>query len=163
MSKTKNNYILVGFIVVLASCMLYSCRKDVGVNPLLAFSDKALFDSANNEAAFVYYKNSPSTVYSGVHGPHGSFKLKFNKIAYNALTDNGKLPAGQKFPNGSFIVKETSSDIYAMMYKKDGSWLWSETDTKGSIVYSVDKDPQVCISCHSQSGQRDLVVSFNFY
>ena len=155
--------LLIGFLLVLGLCGFYSCRKDIGTNPLIAYSDKALLDSAKNELAFIYYKNSPSTVYSGTSGPHGSFKLKFNKIAYAALTDNGKLPVGQKFPNGSFIVKETTSDVYAMMYKKEGSWLWSEVNSNGSIVYSVDKDPQGCTNCHSQSGQRDLVVSFNFY
>ena len=161
----KNKILFVLFIAILVASTLFSCRKDVGTNPLLAYSDKALLDSAKNEAAFTYYNNSPSTVYSGTNGPHGAFKLKFNKIAYAALTDNGKLPVGQQFPNGSFIVKEISSNgLYALMYKKEGSWLWSEINSDGSIVHSVNKDASAaCISCHSQSGQRDLVVSFNFY
>ena len=161
----KNKILFVLSIAILVASTLFSCRKDVGVNPLLAYSDKALLDSAKNEVAFTYYNNSPSTVYSGTNGPHGAFKLKFNKIAYAALTDNGKLPVGQQFPNGSFIVKEISSNgLYALMYKKEGSWLWSEINSDGSIVHSVNKDASAaCISCHSQSGQRDLVVSFNFY
>lgn len=152
-------------LAIVTITILFSCRKDVGVNPLLAYSDKALLDSAKNEAAFTYYNNSPSTVYSGTNGPHGAFKLKFNKIAYAALTDNGKLPIGSEFPNGSFIVKEVSSNgIYALMYKKEGAWLWSEINGNGSIIHSVNKDASTaCISCHSQPGQRDLVVSFNFY
>jgi hypothetical protein len=145
--------------------IVYSCRKDVGENPLLAFTDKALLDSAKNAAAFEYYKNDPNAVYSGTNGPHGAFKLKFNKIAKTVLTDNGKLPVGQKFPDGSFIVKEIPSNgIYAMMYKKDGSWIWTESHGDGSVIHSVIKDAAgPCVSCHSQAGQRDLVVSFNFY
>lgn len=164
MRHSKIKILVVGFVAVLTATVLFSCRKDVGVNPLLAYSDKALFDSTKNSAAFTYYQNAPSTVYSGTTGPHGSFKLKFNKVAYAALTDGGKLPVGAVFPEGSFIVKEVqSSGLVAVMYKKSGSWLWAEMNADGSTYYSVNKDPSVCTSCHSQSGQRDLVVSFNFY
>lgn len=163
MLNSKTSFLLLGFICVLITTVLYSCRKDKGINPLLAFSDKALFDSAKNESAFIYYQNSP-TVHSGTNGPHGSFKLKFNKMANAALTDNGKLPAGATFPNGSMIVKVVESNgLYAFMYKRENSWLWAEINADGSILYSVNKDPSVCTSCHSQSGNRDLVVSFNFY
>lgn len=164
MYNSKYICLLFGFVIVLIATVLFSCKKDVGVNPLLAYSDKALYDSAKNEIAFVYYKNDPSAIYSGTTGPHGPFKLKFNKIANSVLTDNGKLPIGQKFPNGSFIVKEVqASGLYAVMYKKEGAWLWAEINADGSTYYSVNKDPTVCTSCHSQSGQRDLAVSFNFY
>jgi hypothetical protein len=164
MHHSKIKILVVSFVAVFTATVLFSCRKDIGVNPLLAYSDKALLDSAKNEAAFTYYKNSPSSVYSGTNGPHGAFKLKFNKIAYAALTDNGKLPVGQQFPNGSFIVKEIPSNgLYAMMYKREGSWIWSEVYNDGSILYSALQDPSVCTSCHAQSGHRDLVVSFNFY
>ncbi len=151
------------FITVLS--VFYSCTKDIAKNPLLAYSDKALLDSARNESAFIYYKNDPGAIYSGTNGPHGPFKLKFNKIAATVLTDNGKLPIGQAFPNGSLVVKEVpSTNVYAIMYKKEGSWLWLEAHNDGSVVHSVNKDPQAaCVSCHSQAGQRDLVVSFNFY
>jgi hypothetical protein len=150
--------------VVLISAILFSCKKDIGTNPLLAYSDKALYDSTKNEAAFVYYKNAPTTIYSGTNGPHGAFKLRFNKIAATALTDNGKLPIGQKFPDGSLIVKDVqSSGLVALMYKKKGSWLWAEINADGSTYYSVNKDASTCTSCHNQTGQRDLVVSFNFY
>ena len=165
MRNSKHTVLFAIVVTTLLATAFYSCRKDVGKNPLLAYSDKALLDSAKNEVAFTYYNNSPSTVYSGTNGPHGAFKLKFNKIAYAALTDNGKLPVGGQFPNGSFIVKEVSSNgIYALMYKKEGNWLWSEMHSDGSIIHSVNKDASTaCISCHSQPGQRDLVVSFNFY
>ncbi len=124
--------------------IFYSCTKDIAKNPLLAYSDKALFDSCKNEIAFMYYKNASGTVYSGANGPHGAFKLRFNKIAASVLTDNGKIPAGQVFPNGSMIVKDVQSNgLYALMYKRTGSWLWAEINADGSTEYSVNKDPSV--------------------
>ncbi len=165
MRKSKHTLLLASFILTLVAVVSYSCTKDIAKNPLLAFSDKALLDSAKNTSAFVYYKNDPNAVYSGTNGPHGAFKLKFNKKANSVLTDGGKLPVGQKFPDGSFIVKEIPSNgLYAMMYKRDGSWIWTEVHNDGTVIHSVNKDASgPCVSCHSQSGQRDLVVSFNFY
>ncbi|MES2762682.1 MAG: hypothetical protein V4677_10755 [Bacteroidota bacterium] len=161
----KVKIIAVICLVVIAMVISYSCKKDIGQNPLLAFTDKALLDSAKNTAAFMYYKNNPTAIYSGTNGPHGAFKLKFNKIANAVLTDAGKLPVGQHFPDGSLVVKEIPSNgIYALMYKREGSWIWSEINGDGSVIHSVTKDPSsACVGCHSQTGQRDLVVSFNFY
>jgi len=148
-------------------CVLFSCTKDIAKNPDLAYNDKALYDSCRNDAAFLYYKNNNQVlqVSPGSNSPHGSFKLKFNKIASAALTDNGKLPIGKKFPEGSLVVKEVQSNgLYALMYKYKNSWLWGEINNDGTTVFSVAKDPSsACVSCHSQSGQRDLVVSFNYY
>lgn len=160
----KKSVIVISFSLTLISVIFYSCTKDIAKNPLLAYSDKALYDSCRNEAAFTYYQHT-ATVYSGVNGPHGPFKLKFNKIANAALTDNGKLPVGQKFPDGSLVVKEIeSSGLYALMYKKEGSWLWAEINADGSVQFSVNKDASAaCINCHNQTGQRDQVVSFYFY
>ena len=156
---------LTGFIITALVCVIYSCSRDKGINPDLAFNDFALYDSCQNISAFTYYKNNPAAVYSGAHGPHGPFKLRFNKIAYAALTDNGKLPANKRFPDGSMIVKDVQSNgQYALMYKKNGSWLWAEINPGRKVVFSTSKDPSAaCVSCHSQSGQRDLAVSFNFY
>lgn len=161
----KKQVLHVLFCTTVLSCIFYSCTKDIGINPALAYSDNALFDSCRNEIAFTYYQNSTGTVYSGSNGPHGDFKLKFNKIALTSLTDGGKLPSGGTFPNGSMVVKEVQqSGIYALMYKRAGSWLWAEINADGSVVYSVNKDAGAgCIGCHSQTGHRDLVVSFNFH
>ena len=46
------------FVLTLFSCVFYACTKDVAKNPLLAYSDKALLDSARNTSAFTYYKNT---------------------------------------------------------------------------------------------------------
>lgn len=146
--------------------VLVNCTKKVAKNTALAYSDAAILDSCAQQNK-VYYKNDPGILFSGAAGPHGNFKLRFNKIASTALTDNGKLPVNKSMPEGSLIVKDVynggSVDIYAFMYKVSGSWLWGEIKTNGQVLYSVNKDPEVCISCHSQAGNRDLVVSFNYY
>jgi hypothetical protein len=161
----RNRIAIASSLIVMLSCILYSCTKDQGINPELAFNDRALYDSCRNLSAFTYYKNDPAAVYSGVHGPHGAFKLRFNRTAYAALTDNGKIPVNKKFPDGSMIVKDVqSSGQFVIMYKKTGTWLWAEINADGSVAFSTTKEPTAtCISCHSQSGQRDLAVSFNFY
>jgi hypothetical protein len=153
--------------LVVTALLLITCTKDKGIDPELAFGDKALLDSAENSVAFSYYQNADS-LYAGTSAsPHGSFKLKFNKIAALVLTDNGKLPLGSKFPDGSMIVKEIRRNgnvtLYANMYKRGQSWLWNEIAPDGTINHSVKSDPSVCTNCHKQTGHRDLVVSFYFY
>lgn len=154
------------FLFFFLFVVLICCTKKQGKNPALAFTDASLRDSCA-QTYHRYYKNDAVALLSGVHGPHGTFKLRFNSVAYNALTDNGKLPAGGTFPEGSLIVKDiySGSDIvlYALMYKKAGSWLWSEVRPDGEVLYSVNANPGTCIGCHSQSGNRDLAVSFAFY
>jgi hypothetical protein len=49
------------------------------------------------------------------------------------------------------------------MYKKSGTWLWGELSKTGDVIFSVKTEPNLCVSCHNQSGNRDLVVAFNFY
>ena len=85
-------YLITFFILVI---ILISCTKKVGKNPETAYSNFALFDSIN-ASGFTYYKNDPNTFLPGTNGPHGPYKLRFNKIGFNALTDNGELPAGGK-------------------------------------------------------------------
>ncbi len=130
------------------------------------YGDKALFDSTQVTTGFTYYKNKPDTTYAGNHGPHGEFKLKFNKIAYVGLTDTGRIPKNTKFPNGSLIVKEVvRNGIKAIMYKKDNAWLWGEYESSGKTIFSVSSNnaQTTCINCHNQSNNRDFVNSFYFY
>lgn len=154
-------------LIFLFLVFFISCTKDKGINPELAYKDYSLLDSCKNGSAFNYYKNDPNIVYSGNTGAHGSFKLKFNKTAYAALTDNGKLPVNSKFPDRSLVVKEVLSgsniNFYAFMYKYKGKWLWGEVKPNGDVLYSVEKAPALCINCHQQAGNRDLVDVFIFY
>lgn len=160
-------FIQLSLIVVLFAAILYSCTKDKGRDPSLAYSDRALYDSCKNNSAFVFYKNDPNTIYPGTNGPHGTFRLKFNHQAFSQLTDNGKLPVGGTFANGSMIVKEIFSGSnlkeYALMYKLSGSWIWAEYTPGFNVKHSVKSDHSICTGCHSQAGNRDLVTTFIFH
>ncbi len=156
-----NRFLFISFALI----SLYNCTKKVGTNPESAFADKALFDSAHSQK-YKYYKNT-DTLLSGTHGPHGAFKLRFNSIAYKALTDDGKLPVNGKFPEASFIVKDiyTNGNLiaYAYMYKHNGSWLWGEVNSDGKFSFTAKDGPISCVPCHSQAGNRDYANSFSFY
>lgn len=147
-------------------CITFThCKYDKFRPPKSNLTDRQLYDSCKNNASLVYYKNDSVTIHSGDNGPHGAFKLKFNKIAALALTDGGKLPIGNVFPDGSLIVKEVQSNgLLAFMYKHKSFWLWGEANSDGSTVFSIDSDPTTaCVNCHSQNGERDLAVSFHHY
>lgn len=143
-----------------------SCSKDQGKNTALALSDRALHDSCVVAARYWYMQDS-NTVYPGTAGPHGSYRLRFNAIAFAALRDQGKLPLNAMMPSGSLVVKGISkgsaNEGFAFMYKKDNSWIWGESRPDGSTVFSVNKNPGICISCHSQPANRDLILTFKYH
>jgi hypothetical protein len=150
-------------ITVATAVFLVSCTKKVGIDPNLAYSDDALFDSCASVSA-TYYKD---TLYSGQFGPHGPFKLRFNAMAMKALGPDGKLPAGVIFGNGSLLVKDVTGgsqgDLYALMYKRSGQWLWAEIKRNGEVLHSVTGNTGVCLGCHAGSGNRDKTLSPKFY
>ena len=153
------------FYFIFFVLIFYQCIKKVGSDPEQKFSDKALFDSAKSINS-KYYKNK-DTLYSGAHGPHGTFKLRFNSAAYKMLTDSGRIPKTSVFPEGAMVVKDVykngTLDLYAYMYKHNGLWLWGEAQSTGKFLFTVKDGPGSCLGCHSQSGNRDFVVAFNFY
>lgn len=153
-------------IFIFITLFFYACTKKVGTDPEVAYSDRALFDSATS-TNYYYFKNNSSNLLSGVHGPHGNFKLRFNSIAYKMLTDSNRIPKGVKFPNGSFIVKDVykngAVNIYAYMYKHNGNWLWGEAESNGKFLFTAKDGAKSCVGCHSQTGNRDQVVAFHFY
>ena len=166
----KNSFLATLFVLTIASCVFYSCTKDVGPNPLLdkdlGFSDEALYDSCKNAAAFTYYKNSNTVLVSspGTTGsPHGDFRLKFNKIATAVLGADGKLPTGQAFPDGSMVVKETVVGKYAFTFKRNGSWIWGILiQQNGAVEKSVKAGSDYCTDCHKFAG-RDQMYCFDLY
>jgi hypothetical protein len=153
-------------LIIAILIALVCCTKKQGKNPALAFTDMALLDSCKNQD-HRYYQNNGAILLSGASGPHGTFKLRFNSVAFKALTNNGKLPVEGSFPEGSLVIKDVYNgndiSVYAFMYKRSGSWLWAEVKPDKQVLYSVNKNPSGCTGCHSQTGNRDLVVSFNFY
>jgi hypothetical protein len=119
-----------------------------------------------------YYRNG--NLFSAASAsPHGSFKLRFNAIAWASLDASGELPPGARFPEGSVIVKEVYSgndiNVYAVMkkapsdaYAGDG-WVWSEYSKDGSVAFSVTNKGNGCVSCHSESHNRDRVRTFDLH
>jgi Cytochrome P460 len=100
-------------------------------------------------------------------------RVSLNTIAAGAL-QNGRLPAGARFPDGSIVLKEIRSSqtaaptLYAVMVKDSGSalagngWLWAELGPSSSVTYSVSNRGAVCTRCHllERGPQNDLVRSF---
>lgn len=139
-------------------------------------TDTALFDKSKSVTGFSYYKNSDSIHVSSspsAHNPY--FRVRFNSIAEAALTDNGKLPVGGSFPDGSLIVKELydspggSLQLLAVMEKASANsasgngYLWAEFEPDGKAAFSTSKKGNGCISCHSATGNRDLVRLFELF
>ena len=145
--------------------ILFSCTKDMGRNPQLALSDKAMHDSCSQQLRF--YRNDSTTLFNGSRGAHGPYRLRMNSIAFRALTDNGQLPKGSLMPEGSLLVKDVYDgsrvSLYAFMYKRSGSWIWGEVEPNRTVHYSVKSSGGLCVNCHSVPPQRDLVRTFDAY
>lgn len=100
-------------------------------------------------------------------------RASLNVRALGAL-QNGRLPAGGVFPDGSVIVKEVQpragapATTYAVMYKDarnaiaGSGWLWAEFGPDGSVQYSASNRGGACVSCHQREDGRsnDLVRTF---
>jgi hypothetical protein len=138
-------------------------------------SDQALFRFVTVTQPFGSYPRFPNV---DVLGSGSSAHVPFVRVSMNATAfaalQNGRLPAGTQFPNGSVIFKEVlpsqsgSASVYAVMYKDRGNplagdgWLWSELRPDGSVVYAVTDRGRACTGCHSleQGLQNDLVRTF---
>jgi hypothetical protein len=165
--KTVN--LIYTIVLVSSTVMLTHCKKEV------TGADKTLFEKSNTTTGFTFYKNDNSILPTSNQGGHNKpFRVRFNAIAQAALTDNGKLPAGGSFPEGSLIVKEVydangnSVQILAVMEKAttnssaSAGWLWAEYSPDGKEIISVADKGQACISCHSIDS-RDKLRLFNLF
>ncbi len=158
----------VALLIALA-ITLTQCKKTTE-------ADKALFNKISSAAGFTYYKNNDSIQASSSASAHNPFfRVRFNPVAFAALTDSGKLPAGGSFPEGSLIVKELYDSptgdlqLLAVMEKASGNaaagsnYLWAEFEADGRAVFSTSKKGDGCISCHSTAGNRDLMRLFELF
>ena len=178
------------FVAIIGAIFYSSCaqeKADEAVpSSMSSIPDGQLYSMALG-SGFTFYKNNPDTLpFTPGGGGHGGFvRIKFNAIAKSALGSDGKLPIGQIFPEGSFIVKEIYQQKggllfrIAVMYKtnKDlnqgSSWVWAEYNADGSNVSGVSNKGSACISCHSitasnspvggDQGNRDLVRFFGLH
>jgi hypothetical protein len=135
-------------------------------------TDEIIFNEINQLIDFSYYQNG-NTLSPASASPHGTFKLRFNQIAWTSLDDNGELPKGSSFPDGAVIVKEVYNGnnlgVYAVMKKarserKAGErWLWAEYTPDGNVLFSIEQRGNGCISCHSDGSHRDLLRTFDLH
>jgi len=162
--------------IVCTTALLFSLAVTLTQCKKTTETDKLLFDKISSTTGFTYYKNNDSIQSSSSASPHNAFfRVRFNAIALAALTDNGKLPAGGSFPEGSLIVKELydsptgSLKLLAVMEKATGNsaagsnYLWAEFEADGRAAFSTSKKGNGCISCHSSSGNRDLTRLFELF
>ncbi len=165
------NYLLIITIILCFVCLAQSCKKDDDSSPE---NDKALF-ALVGQSGYTYYVSTPGITAGAGNSPHGFERVRFNAIAQAALDSTGKLPVGSSFPTGSVIVKEIYSsptgtlNLYAVMKKEPTSsvsgsgYQWAEFKPDGNVTFSTGKKGDGCISCHSGSGNRDLVLTFDLH
>lgn len=155
-------------VLVCCSFFLFACSKRKAEK-----LNESLYDEITT-ASLISYQGIDSIYPPAGGSPHGNFKLKFNTTAAAALTDNGRLPVGGVFPDGSLIVKEVISgnsiSLYAIMkkdkeskFKSEGDWVWGEYSPNGDVVYSVGEKGASCTSCHSSGAVRDWTKSFDLH
>ena len=161
----KKNIIRISTVFMFATFLLYiSCKKK-------KTNDKLYEESKSSDLTF--YKGK-DTIYNAKGGsPHGNFKLKFNSQATASLGNDGKLPVGNNFSEGSLIVKEVYSGneltLYAVMKKDSKSsyasnnWVWAEYNPNGEVVYNVTELGKSCTGCHSSGTARDFTKSFDLH
>jgi Cytochrome P460 len=165
----KLRMLYLSFSITALLGITQSCKKE---NTEM---ETMLFSEFSTTTGYTFYKSNSAILASSSESPHNRFfRVRFNEIAKNALTNNGKLPVGGTFPEGSIIAKELYDSatgqlvLYAIMKKASNDanagngWLWAEYDAKGQIVYSVTKKGSGCISCHKTNG-RDLVRLFDLF
>ena len=141
-------------------------------------SDGAFFTYVTQTQPFSAYAPFPN-LGVGADGtlPASSAHQPFIRVTMNAAAagalQNGKLPRGTAFPDGSVIFKEvlTSSrtvSVYAVMYKDRANtnagngWLWAEYRPGGGVEFSMTNRGSACTGCHSlaQGPQNDFVRIF---
>ena len=130
-------------------------------------SDSGLFALVTQTQPFGTYTAFPNLEANAVGilngtGPHVPMvRVRMNAQAAGVL-QNGSLPSGARFPDGSVIFKEIitsvgDANLYAVMYKDrdnplaGNGWLWAEYRTNGSTAYSLTSRGNACTGCHSLS------------
>jgi Cytochrome P460 len=165
----KLKMLYVFFCAIAVAGFTQSCKKEN------TDVETMLFSEFSTTTGYTFYKSNATVLSSSPQSAHNHFfRVRFNEIAKNALTDNGKLPVGGTFPEGAIVAKELYDSatgqlaFYAVMKKATNDsnagngWLWAEYNPNGQIAYSVTKKGAGCISCHKTNG-RDLVRLFDLF
>jgi hypothetical protein len=160
-------YILT--VYIFSSC---ASHKEEGV----AISDATLFNLLQNTSSFTYFRNNSDTLATDPSSEHGTFmRVRFNPKAISAMDDSVKSLNEAIFPDESMIVKEVYYQRggplieYVVMYKlrnaanSSYSWVWSEMNPSGEVIYSSARKGDRCLSCHLTSSNSDLVRTFSLH
>lgn len=172
-------YLLGALSAILCSGLAISACGDSSTSPspsptTTITNDADLFGLVTQREPFRSY--TPFPRFEGMApaaGPHRTqVRVSLNQRALGAL-QNGRLPSGTRFPDGSVVFKEVINDAgvvtsYAVMYKasadsRAGSgWLWADFSPSGSVGYSIDNRGAMCTGCHmdAQGSQNDSVRVF---
>ena len=138
-------------------------------------SDASLFALVTQRQPFSMYLPFPrvDVIRSGSSAHQPVVRVSMNATAFSAL-QNGTLPRGTRFPNGSIIFKEVlpstsgAPSVYAVMYRDAGNplagdgWVWAEYRPTGSVDYTVTDRGRACTGCHALDDglSNDLVRTF---
>ena len=142
-------------------------------------TDAALFALVTQTDPFGRYTVFPSADefttgrLDGSEAHRPVIRVSLNATAAGAL-QNGRLPAGARFPEGSIVFKEirpsatAAPSLYAVMVKDSANslagngWLWAEYGQTGSVTFSISSRGSACTSCHQrdQGPRNDSVRTF---
>ena len=143
-----------------------------GISP-----DEALFQQitvVDPFTSYILFPNVDSIASGTLNGSTAHqplVRVSLNATAFNAL-QNGTLPAGSHFPDGSTVVKQIIQNgetvLYAVIHKDNtnglsaNGWLWAEYFPDGTTAISVTRAGSGCVGCHSreQGPQHDFVRTF---
>ncbi len=165
-------------LTAIAACKHEAANEVTPTTNVTAITDAALFAESSTTNGFTYYKNNNTILpTSGPSAHNAFFRVRFNAIAFAALTDNGKLPVGGTFPEGSLIVKElhnnasgTAETGIAIMKKNTGDpnanengWVWAEYFGDANTGLKVNTKGTGCNGCHSGPDNRDKVRLFHLF
>jgi hypothetical protein len=157
--------VAVSFIISVL-LLTFSCKKEPkGI-------DGELFSLSEEDAGFVWYKNSDAFLDKSSGSGHNFpfLRTRFNAAAATQLDASGKIVDNAVFPEGSVVVKElynSSNELerYATLYKKSDSefadangWVWGYIEKNGKVVESAELKGASCIGCHSQGGNIDYML-----
>ncbi len=164
-----NRLLKLSLLLCLAAC---SSKKEEGV----VISDATLFELTQTLSSFTYLNKSLDTLPVAGNSPHGGYiRVRFNQKAISAMNDSATRLSKTFFPDESLVVKEVYGTSggplleYSVMYKIPGAansgsgWIWAEYLPDGTPEYPAIKKGDDCISCHSASGNYDLVQIFRFH
>jgi hypothetical protein len=172
MRNNQTPFLLL-FISLSGLWIIQACSKDKVASEV----DLQLLEFAQTPTGFVWYKNTSTLLdkSSGSGHPEAYLRTRYNTIAASKLDANGKIQAGETFPEGAVIVKElfentTALRRYAILYKDSANtyadangWVWGYIDADGTVAESATKKGSSCIGCHTQSGNIDYMLMNKFF